>query len=55
MAKKVKAAKKNTKMKKGAKYVCDDCGVVVSVDEPCGCDPCAISCCGTPMRAACCC
>ncbi len=51
---KAKAAKKKMKHKKGSKYICDACGVVVTVDEPCACDPCGISCCGETMRAVCC-
>ncbi len=51
---KAKVAKKNAKMKKGSKYVCDACGMVVTVEEPCTCDPCeGISCCGEEMRAVC--
>jgi hypothetical protein len=38
-------AKKN----QGAKYKCEECGVVVVVDEPCGCEPCDLVCCGVPM------
>ena len=52
---KVKAAKKSVKIKKGNKYVCDACGMVVSVEQACACDPCGISCCGEPMQAVCCC
>jgi hypothetical protein len=36
--------------KKGDKYECEDCGLVLLVDEPCGCEPCEIVCCGTPMK-----
>ena len=36
--------------KKGDKYQCEDCGLVLMVDEPCGCEPCEIVCCGTPMK-----
>ena len=40
-----------TKKKEGEKYACEVCGLVVSVDEACGCvDACDIVCCGTPMR-----
>jgi hypothetical protein len=35
--------------KKGSKYKCKECGVVVVVDEPCGCEPCDLVCCGVPM------
>lgn len=37
------------KEQKGAKYKCEECGVVVIVDEPCGCEPCDLVCCGVPM------
>lgn len=39
------------KVQKGAKYKCEECGVVVVVDEPCGCEPCDLVCCGVPMVA----
>ncbi len=35
--------------KKGDRYVCDECGMVVWVDEPCTCDACGIVCCDVPM------
>ncbi len=37
------------KVQKGAKYKCEECGVVVVVDEPCGCAPCDLVCCSVPM------
>jgi len=41
------------KMAKGQSYSCSMCGLVVTVDEVCGCvDVCDIVCCGEPMRAA---
>ena len=44
-----KATKK--KMAQGDSYVCRVCGLVVSVDEVCGCvDVCDIVCCGKPMK-----
>ena len=36
--------------KKGDKYHCEDCGLILMVNEPCGCEPCEIVCCGTPMK-----
>jgi len=36
--------------KKGEKYTCEDCGLVVLIEEPCGCEPCEIVCCGEPMK-----
>ncbi|MDD5082462.1 MAG: hypothetical protein PHU08_03715 [Dehalococcoidales bacterium] len=39
------------KVQKGNKYSCTQCGLVVTVDEACGCvDVCDIVCCGQPMR-----
>jgi hypothetical protein len=46
----VKASKKG--VKKGDAYKCSVCGLVVSVDEVCGCvDTCDIVCCEKPMKA----
>lgn len=54
-AKKSAPAKKATAKKKvarGDSYSCGVCGIVVSVDEVCGCvDVCDIVCCGQPMKA----
>lgn len=36
--------------KKGDKYTCEDCGLVVLVEEPCGCETTEIVCCGKPMK-----
>jgi hypothetical protein len=39
------------KVKAGDQYKCSVCGLVVSVDETCGCvDTCDIVCCDTPMK-----
>lgn len=35
--------------KKGDRYKCEECGVVMVVEDPCGCSPCDLVCCGTPM------
>jgi hypothetical protein len=36
---------------KGESYACQSCGLVVSVDEDCGCvDACEIMCCDLPMK-----
>jgi len=36
---------------KGDTYGCEVCGLVVTVDEDCGCvDTCDIICCGEPMK-----
>lgn len=40
-----KKAKKDSKKK----LVCGDCGLVVAVEDPCGCG-CVPVCCGTPMK-----
>jgi hypothetical protein len=36
--------------KKGEKYKCEDCGLVILVEDTCGCDDCDIVCCGAPMK-----
>jgi len=39
-------------MKKGDKYVCNVCGLVLSVDTACGCvESCDIICCDKPMKS----
>jgi predicted ATP-dependent serine protease len=40
------------KAKTGDRYVCDECGMVVSVEEACTCDACGIVCCDVPMVKA---
>ncbi|HEX2966196.1 MAG TPA: hypothetical protein VHO84_10435 [Syntrophorhabdaceae bacterium] len=52
-AKKSSAAKPETgkAVEEGAKYACDICGLVVSVDTACGCDEVDLLCCGEPMAA----
>jgi len=45
-----KVAVKKTAVKKGDRYACDVCGLVVAVDEACGCArSCDIVCCDEPM------
>jgi hypothetical protein len=49
----MKKTKRRTqhKTKKGMKYECGECGMVVRVTEPCGCaDVCDLYCCGAPMK-----
>jgi hypothetical protein len=36
--------------KKGAKYKCEECGLVVVVEDPCGCAACELVCCSAPMK-----
>ncbi len=51
--KKTPAKKPATKAKKKSveKYSCEVCGLVVSVDEACGCaEACDLICCGTQMQ-----
>jgi hypothetical protein len=36
--------------KKGDKYKCEDCGLVIYIEEPCGCEPVEIACCSEPMK-----
>ena len=40
------------KAKTADRYVCDECGMIISVDEPCGCETCEIVCCDVPMVKA---
>ncbi|MFO7627712.1 MAG: hypothetical protein R6V62_10660 [Candidatus Fermentibacteraceae bacterium] len=37
-------------VKAGDKLVCSDCGVELEVTKGCGCDDCAVICCGKPME-----
>jgi len=51
-AKKVvkKSASKSKGLKKGAELVCEECGLVLVVDDVCGCDDyCDVICCGEQM------
>jgi hypothetical protein len=44
-------ATSRAKVKAGDQYKCSVCGLVVSVDETCGCvKTCDILCCGTQMK-----
>jgi len=46
-----KSVKKATKSRRGARYECTVCGLVVTVDSMCGCvDTCDIICCGEAMK-----
>ena len=36
--------------KKGEKYKCENCGLVVIVEGPCACEPCELVCCAAPMK-----
>lgn len=46
-----KTVKKAVKSKKGSRYSCNVCGLVVTVDTICGCvDACDIVCCGEGMK-----
>lgn len=49
--KKATGSKKKKEIKKGNKYVCNVCGLVVSVDEVCGCEVCDLICCGKQMKS----
>jgi hypothetical protein len=45
-----KTASRAKKQKKGDRFVCDDCGFLLFVEEPCGCaDDCNLVCCDTQM------
>ncbi|MDD5195097.1 MAG: hypothetical protein PHQ96_05445 [Candidatus Omnitrophica bacterium] len=51
---KAKKAAVSSKAKKGEKYVCDSCGMIVAVDKGCSCEACDIVCCGQDMQAVTC-
>jgi hypothetical protein len=36
--------------KKGEKYKCEECGLIVVVDDPCGCEVVELMCCEQPMK-----
>ena len=36
--------------KKGEKYKCEECGLVVVVEDPCGCEAVELICCEAPMK-----
>ncbi len=35
--------------KEGDLYVCDECGMAVTIEEACVCDACGLVCCDVPM------
>ncbi len=37
------------KAKKGDLFSCETCGLILAVEDPCGCPTCAVICCGQPM------
>ena len=42
---------KKAGVKKGSKFVCSECGVVLVVDEVCGClEVCDLICCGKQLK-----
>ncbi|MGD9015313.1 MAG: hypothetical protein PVI33_04760 [Candidatus Omnitrophota bacterium] len=46
-----KSIRKIAKTKKGSRYTCYTCGLIVTVDKTCGCvDACDIICCGKEMK-----
>jgi hypothetical protein len=46
-----KSPVKKSNAKKGDSYGCESCGLVVTVDEACGCvNVCEIVCCDMPMK-----
>ena len=36
--------------KKGEKYKCEECGLIVVVEDPCGCEAVELLCCKVPMK-----
>jgi len=46
-----KSVKKTAKTKKASRYSCNACGLIVTVDNVCGCvEECDIICCGEEMK-----
>lgn len=37
-------------MAKGDRYECDECGMIVLVEDACGCSACDLVCCSVPMK-----
>ena len=37
--------------KKGDKFKCEECGLIVVVEDPCGCETVELLCCEVPMKA----
>lgn len=37
-------------MPKGDRYKCDVCGIVIMVEDACGCAACDLVCCEAPMK-----
>lgn len=35
---------------KGDKYTCEECGIILAIDDPCGCTECDLICCDVPMK-----
>jgi hypothetical protein len=38
--------------KKGEKYKCEECELVVVIEDPCGCEEVELICCDAPMKPA---
>jgi hypothetical protein len=36
--------------KKGEKFECEECGLVVVIEDPCGCEEVELICCKAPMK-----
>lgn len=54
MVKKAKAKGVKEPKAKKDKYTCESCGLVLSVDNACSCDPCDVMCCGENMKVMAC-
>lgn len=50
MEKKDHAKKVKKPVVKKDKFICKSCGLVLSVDNACSCDPCDLMCCGQNME-----
>ncbi|MGE5279298.1 MAG: hypothetical protein ACM3L6_00955 [Deltaproteobacteria bacterium] len=45
---------KRSKPQNKTTYTCSACGLVLSVEDPCNCDPCDVICCGQDMEVGVC-
>jgi len=47
---KVGDGKEEESLKKGEKYRCQKCGLIVTIESPCTCTACDLICCGLPLK-----
>jgi rubrerythrin len=46
----VRDGKEEESLKKGEKYRCQKCGLIVTIESPCTCTACDLICCGLPLK-----